>query len=489
MRHRPETRAGFLLLLVSVLALVSMAVSQDYGTEPDAAPDTVYIVNEPDLRELSDIFVDIADRVGPSVVTITSRTTFTAIVPGFPSVPFGGFDPWGGDWRDLFPEPREQEFVREGLGSGVIVRPDGYIVSNHHVVGEADDLEVILDSGERYRAELVGTDPRTDLAVIRIEAGDLPAITFGSGDSLRVGQWVLAVGSPFALSQTVTQGIVSYIGRTNVGLSDFENYIQTDAAINPGNSGGALVDLDGRLVGVNTAIASRTGSYQGVGFAIPVEVVESVLDDLIDHGYVLRGWLGVVIQDLSPELARQFDAGEEAGRGILVSDVLPDTPAEHGGLMRGDILLELDGREIVSVAQFRSDIAFMKPGDTAELDLLRDGRRRSLSVDLGQRPDEEIPAPREPSGSDIGWKIRTLDAEEARQTGEPGLEGVLVLEVDPAGLAARSGLRAGDVILEADRSGVTSARELERVVSQAGGDLLLLVLREGSTIYLVLETS
>lgn len=442
----------------------------------------------PDPAELSEMFIRIAEEVGPSVVTVTSRRTYTALIPSFPSLPFDfRIDPFGREWRDPFSKPREQEFVQEGLGSGVIVRPDGYIVSNHHVVGEADDLEVVLTTGERYHAELVGTDPRTDLAVIRIDAEDLPAIRFGRSRDLRAGEWVLAIGSPFALSQTITQGIVSYIGRSNVGLSEFENYIQTDAAINPGNSGGALVNLDGELVGINTAIASRSGGYQGVGFAIPVDIVLDVMNDLIERGYVQRGWLGVVIQDLTPALARQF--GIEAGTrgGILVSEVLPDTPAEAAGLQRGDIILEVAGERTRDVGLFRSDIAALDPGSEVELLVVRDGRERIVGVTLGERPDEDGPVERPERSEEAGWRIVTLDAETAREIGEPGLEGVLVVDVDPTGDAARSGLQPGDVILEAGREPVSCVEELEAAIEASDDGLLVLVLRQGTTVYLVLE--
>ena len=490
---RSRTRSHTVATLVLMLAFVSTAGGQTLGQgvlEALAAPDTEYVYIAPDAAMLSETFTGIAEAVGPSVVTVTSRTTYTAIVPDFPSDPFGGFrfDPFSPDWRGLYSKPREQEFVREGLGSGVIVSSDGYIVSNHHVVGMADDLEVILTSGERYEAELVGTDPRTDLAIIRIPANGLAAADFGRSRDLRVGEWVLAIGSPFALSQTVTQGIVSYLGRSNVGLSDFENYIQTDAAINPGNSGGALVNLQGELVGINTAIASRTGGYQGVGFAIPVDIVQDVMKDLIDHGYVMRGWLGVVIQDLSPGLARQFDLTGESVSGILVSDILPDTPAEGAGLRRGDIILQVDGEPTRDVALFRSDIAALDPGTRVELLVFRDGQDQVMEITLGQRPDEEAPVERTERTSELGWRLRELDRESARQLGEPDLEGVLVVDVTPSGDAARSGLFPGDVILEVGREPVAGVAELESALVEETGEVLLLVWRQGTTLYLVIES-
>jgi serine protease Do len=445
----------------------------------------VYVI-ERDPAAISDMFVKIAGDVGPSVVTVTSTTTVTATVPSFPSIPFGFQDPWGRNWEDMFPAPREQEFIQEGLGSGVIVSPDGYIVTNHHVAGNADDLEVVLSTGERYPAELVGTDPKADIAVIRIDAGGLPAISMGDSEDLQVGQWVLAIGSPFALSQTVTQGIVSYMGRSGVGLADYENYIQTDAAINPGNSGGALVNLRGELVGINTAIASRSGGYQGVGFAIPVNTVSSIMDDLLQHGYVLRGWLGVTIQDVSPELAVQFGLEETAG-GVLIADILEDTPAEEYGLQRGDIVLAVDGRDAETVQAFRETIASIDPGSRVTLLILRDGREIRKNVVLDQQPESYVASAREEETPETGWHLSELTRETAGRLGDSSLRGVLVEAVDPGSVADGAGLSRGDVLLEVNRARVYTPADVEEQMDASGsGDVLLLVWRQGTTIFVVL---
>jgi serine protease Do len=440
---------------------------------------------ERDPAAISDTFIKIAAEVGPSVVTVTSTTTVTATVPFFPMIPFGFQDPWGGDWNDMFPEPREQQFTREGLGSGVIVSEDGYIVTNHHVAGTADDLEVVLSTGERYPAVLVGTDPKADIAVIKIDAEGLPAIRIGDSDDLRVGQWVLAVGSPFALSSTVTQGIVSYMGRSGVGLADYENYIQTDAAINPGNSGGALVNLRGELVGINTAIASSNGGYQGVGFAIPSNTVSSIMDDLVEHGYVLRGWLGVNIQDLSPGLAGQFGLEEGTG-GVLLADVLEDTPAEEYGLQRGDVVLAVDGDPVQSVQQFRQTIAALDPGSRVQLLIMRDGREIRKNVVLEQQPESYVSTPSREDVPSMGWHLSELTRDVAERLGDSTLRGVLVEAVEPGGTADEAGLVRGDVLLEVNRTSVGTPDDVEELVA-GGGDVLLLVWRQGTTIYLVLE--
>lgn len=446
----------------------------------DTVPENSTAVFDPHM--FSDMFVEISDLVGPSVVTITSQTTVVTRVPSFPgfSSPF-----MTEPWEDYFQMPQEQEYTMTGIGSGVILSSDGMILTNHHVVGEADEFEVVLQSGERFSGELVGTDPETDLAVIRIDATDLPVITIGNSDELKVGQWVLAIGSPFALSQTVTQGIVSYIGRSDVGLAAYEDYIQTDAAINPGNSGGALVDLDGRLVGINTAIATRTGNYQGIGFAIPANVAVDVMEDLVTHGYVRRGWLGVTIQELTPGLTEHFGLRESDG-GILVSQVLSDTPASSCGIHRGDVILTIDGEGFRTVTEFRNIIAEGDPGSEVEIGIFRDGRSISIQAVLGERAVEETAVSSSSStSSDFGWALEELDRETAEALGDPSLRGVLVVDVRQSGRASSVGIIPGDVILEVDGFEVTTPEEVGRLISSAD-DVLLLIWRQGHSVYFML---
>ncbi|NLP05702.1 Do family serine endopeptidase [Candidatus Fermentibacteria bacterium] len=451
------------------------------GTAAPAAPETVY-VEVFDPAALGRAFSEIAGKVGPSVVTITSRTTMRITTPSFPPLisPFGG-DPW--QW---FGQPHEQEYVREGLGSGVIVTGDGYIVTNNHVVSGADQLEVILQDGSTFPATLVGGDDRSDIAVVKIEADSLTPVQIGDSDSLHVGEIVLAVGSPFALTQTVTQGIVSYLGRSGVGLADFENYIQTDAAINPGNSGGALVDLEGRLVGINTAIASRSGGYEGVGFAIPVNLARIVMDDLIGQGYVSRGWLGIMLQEVNSGLAGEFSAPMGS---VLVSDVEEGSPAEDCGLRTGDVITAIDGQQVTSASWFRNRIAAMDPGTKVTLSVLREGRTLTVEAELGLAPGD---GPNETEtaatgGSNPGWTLRNLDGRTAASLGYEGGYGVLVTGVEPAGRAAEAGLAQGDVIVEVDRTPVSEVDEVRRLVAASGSEALLLVWREGRTRFLVLD--
>ncbi len=468
---------GTVLACLAALTQVLLPSPGLQETGVTANPDTVTVVMA-DPVAISDHFADIAEAVGPSVVTINSRTTVTATVPGFGMTPWGfyGFGP-----------PQQREYTQRGLGSGVIVTDDGYIVTNHHVVGEADELEVVLSTGETFPAKLIASDSRTDLAVIRIEATGLPVIEMGQTGTARVGEWVLAIGSPFALSQTVTQGIISFLGREGVGLADYESYIQTDAAINPGNSGGALVNMRGELIGINTAIASRTGGNQGVGFAIPVEMVRSVMSDLISFGEVRRGWLGVTLQELSDELRLQFGLDEDVA-GVVVSDVLTGTPASGADILRGDVITAMDGEPVQTVASLRNRIAATLPETRVAFTLIRDGRERIVRVTLGSQPGASmVPEVARSFSEEAGWVLRELEWNRAEQLGVPGSEGVLIAEVTRNGSAESAGLRGGDVILEVNRTRVGTPGEVEDIIRNSTDDVLLLIWRDGSTFFTVMR--
>lgn len=468
---------GTVLACLAVTALLQLPSPTAREADVMTGTDTVTVVMS-DPTAISDHFADIAEAVGPSVVTINSRTTVTATVPGFGMTPWGfyGFGP-----------PQQREYTQRGLGSGVIVTDDGYIVTNHHVVGEADELEVVLSTGEAYPAKLIASDSRTDLAVIHIEAAGLPAISMGQTGTARVGEWVLAIGSPFALSQTVTQGIISFLGREGVGLADYESYIQTDAAINPGNSGGALVNMNGELIGINTAIASRTGGNQGIGFAIPVEMVRTVMSDLISFGEVRRGWLGVTLQELSDELRLQFGV-DEGVQGVVVSDVLAGTPASGSGFQRGDIITAMDGGPVHSVASLRNRIASTHPETRVTFTLLREGRSRDVRVTLGSQSGAATSAEAvRPFSEEAGWVLLELEWNRAEQMGVPGSEGVLITEVTRNGSAESAGLRGGDVILEVNRTRVGAPEEVEGIISNSRGDILLLIWRDGGTFFAVMR--
>nr|WP_041433120.1 Do family serine endopeptidase [Thiobacillus denitrificans] len=329
-----------------------------------------------------------AQKVIPSVVNVFTQQKVRN--PAHPAMQDPIFRYFFGDRLDA--RPREVS----NLGSGVIVTTNGYILTNHHVVDAADQIEVALADGKTVPARVIGADPETDLAVLKIDAEKLPAITFANADSLKVGDWVLAVGNPFGVGQTVTAGIVSALGRTRLGINTFENFIQTDAAINPGNSGGALVDSAGNLVGVNSAIYSRTGGSQGIGFAIPVSIARQVMEQIIKSGSVTRGWVGVEVQDLTPELAESFNLPDV--NGALIAGVLKGGPADTGGVRPGDILLAVNGRRVTDSASLLNLIAELTPGQSARLTVARKQRSLDLKVEVGRRPlQRALPMPPEPA--------------------------------------------------------------------------------------------
>jgi len=325
-------------------------------------------------------FAPAAQRVIPAVVNVFTQQKMRA-----PAVQDPIFRYFFGDRLDG--RPRQAS----NLGSGVIVSANGYVLTNYHVVEAADEIQVALADGRALPARVVGADPETDLAVLKIDAGDLPAITFAQPDTLRVGDWVLALGNPFGVGQTVTAGIVSALGRTQLGINTFENFIQTDAAINPGNSGGALVDAAGNLVGINSAIYSRTGGSQGIGFAIPVSIARQVMEQIIREGSVTRGWVGIEVQDLTPELAESFSL--KNAHGALIAGVLKGGPADNGGVRPGDVLLAVNGKQVSDSASLLNLIAALKPGETARLSVARKQQSLEVSVQAGRRPVQRSPLP------------------------------------------------------------------------------------------------
>ncbi len=331
-------------------------------------------------------FRQAAQRAMPAVVNIfTSKQTTQEPDPRLSDPLFRHF------FGDQYDETPQRE---NSLGSGVIVSSQGLILTNHHVVEAADEIEVALADGRTLPANVVGTDPETDLAVIKVDARDLPAITFGRSDQLGVGDVVLAIGNPFGVGQTVTQGIVSALGRNHLGINTFENFIQTDASINPGNSGGALVDVEGHLVGVNSAIYSRSGGSNGIGFAIPVSLAQQVMEQIVRQGSVTRGWIGVEAQDITPELAESFKMKE--ARGALIAGILRGGPADKAGMRPGDILLEINGRKVLDTSSMLNLISGLKPGSAAKMVILRAGAERTISAAIGRRPKPEpAPAPAE----------------------------------------------------------------------------------------------
>ena len=388
--------------------------------------------------------------------------------------------------------PFQNQPRQEGSGSGAIVRSDGYILTNHHVVGEADKITVQLYDGQELEAHLIGTDPATDISVIKIEGKDMPILQMGDSDNILVGESVIAIGNPFGLSRTVTFGIVSAKGRTGMGIAEYEDFIQTDAAINPGNSGGPLVDLEGKIVGVNTAIFSRSGGYQGIGFAVPINMALRVMTELIENGQVSRGWLGVGIQDMTPELAKAF--GLDQAKGSLVTGVMPGTPAEKAGLQKGDAILRLNGSTIENSNGLRNLIAEARADTKVDLDLVRNKVPMTLSVRLDERPKQSgqadaNSATKSPS-PELGFAVQELTPEMAQRLGyETTQSGIVITVVKPDSPAFNGGLRAGMMIVEMNRQSINSMADFQRGardISTEDGVLLLVSTPQGSR-YLFLQ--
>ncbi|MBW6513071.1 MAG: DegQ family serine endoprotease [Desulfuromonadaceae bacterium] len=444
------------------------------------------------LRQSGQAFRSVAKKVSPAVVFIQVEQEVSRRNP---SQYFSPFDsPFNDEFfRRFFGQPPRSQRPRQqapqrhtiGQGSGFIISPDGYILTNNHVVEDADKVRVTLHDGQEYVAEIVGADPPSDLAVIKINESDLPFLRLGDSEQLEVGDWVLAVGNPFGLSHTLTAGIVSAKGRSGMGLSDYENFIQTDAAINPGNSGGPLVNLNGEVVGINTAIFSRNGGYMGIGFAIPVNMAKQIRSQLIEHGAVIRGRLGVYIQDLTRELAQSFGLDNE--QGVLVSQVLEDTPAAAAGLKRGDIIQQLDGKDVGKVTDFRNRIALTPPKTRVTLRILRDGRTQLITATIGTLDDAQgAAAAGERDVPELGLNLQELTPELAARLGYEGERGVVVAVVKPGSAAADAGLERGVLIQEIDRQVVTSPAQAIKLLTQGKAHLLLIRQGEGSR-YLALK--
>jgi len=435
---------------------------------------------------------DAAEQALPAVVNIS--TTRTRRLGGG-----SGLGPFGEDpfFRRFFGEPSPQrgaprEHREKSLGSGVIVSPDGVLLTNNHVVDGADDIRVTLSDGREYGASVVGNDAPSDIAVLRLDGRDadvFPHLSLGDSSALRLGEIVIAVGNPFGLEGSVTMGIVSAKGRSDVGIVDYEDFIQTDAAINPGNSGGALVSLAGELIGINTAIASRSGGYQGVGFAIPSNMAAEIMQRLVDDGVVTRGWLGIHIQDLSADMSDAF--GVEGQDGVLVAGVAPDSPAAGAGVERGDIIVGFQERQVSSAAGLRNLVALEGAGAKVSLSVLRAGKPRAIGVQLGTIPGEAVPvvgsADEEPAGVLEGLTLAPLtDANRRKLDVRSDVEaGLVVMDVAPGSAAAAAGLRSGDLIVELNRREVRSLKGLDRVRKDGSDRFLALVVRGAASFYVL----
>jgi serine protease Do len=434
-------------------------------------------------------YAPLVKEVLPSVVNISSSKVVHNRMSSEEEMPMDPFfrQFFGQEGNGRFNMPRDSR--EKALGSGVIVSPEGYILTNNHVIDGATDVRVTLSDKREFQARIVGADPKTDVAVVKIDAKNLTPITIGDSSKVQVGDVALAIGDPFGVGQTVTKGIISATGRGNLGIEDYEDFLQTDAPINPGNSGGALINDRGELVGINTAIISHgSGGSQGIGFAVPANLARQVMDQVLKNGHVTRAYLGIYPQDVTPRMAKAF--GEKDSQGIVVGDVSPNSPAKEAGIQRGDIILEVNGKPVADSNQLRMSISMMQPGTELKLKTLRNGTERDATVKLVEMPKESAKADStndDPGGSKAleGVEVSGLDSRTARQLGIPETtKGVVVTDIDPASKLADSGLQKGDVIQEVNHQPVTNVSEFQSAVHKAGSDPLLLVNREGRTLFI-----
>jgi len=476
------SRARYLLFF-PLLAILSFSLVFPFASYA-AAPAV--------LKQLDDAFVQVAEKVKPAVVNISSTKKEAVsssdgsqeMDPFFKNHPFKDF--FGDEFFKRFKKgPGEGKGIQpHGMGSGVIVSPEGLILTNAHVVKDADEIKVTVSDKRSYDAKVVGIDVESDIAVVKIDAKGLPIATLGDSSKLQVGEIVFAIGNPFGLNRTVTSGIVSATGRTNVGIIDYEDFIQTDAAINPGNSGGPLVNIDGEVIGINTAIASRSGGYQGIGFAIPSSSAKLIMDDLVKEGKVKRGLLGVNIQDMNEALSKSF--GRKDSEGALVSQVVEGSPAEKAGIKAGDIILKFNDNVVKGAAHLKNLVGKEKPGSSANMSVYRDNKTLEIPVKIAERTQKALASsgatdsPGETS-NDLGIQIEKVPASVSSKMGLKDGEGLLVKDIASDGAGAKIGLRAGDVILEIDGTAVSGMDEFKKAVSTAKKNKVIrLMIQRGS---------
>jgi serine protease Do len=471
-----------LLLLVFCLPVIAppAATAKPFWEEDGnvAAP-------APDSPLRWNTFTELAERLRPAVVNIS--TTETVHHPGVPGMRHPGIpnDPFEDFFRRFFEGPGmggvpPREFQRKSLGSGFIVSREGYIITNNHVVENADEVTVRLNNEHEFKAEVIGRDPKTDLALVKIDAHEkLFAVPLGDSDALHVGEWVMAIGNPFGLSHTVTTGIVSAKGRV-IGAGPYDNFIQTDASINPGNSGGPLFNIRGEVVGINTAIIA---GGTGIGFAVPVNMAKEVMPQLKEHGKVTRGWIGVYIQEITDDLQESLDLKDR--NGALVADVDDGSPADKAGVKRSDVIVAFNGKPITKMEELPRAVAATPVGKKVEMDVIRDGKTKTLEIEVGLLKEEEEAGAGQPSGQDFGMVLQKITPELADSMNLEERAGLLVSDIQQGGSAWEAGIRRGDIILEVNRKTVTNLEEFRKAVKSRDKDraTLFLVKRSGNTLF------
>jgi serine protease Do len=487
--------SAFILVLgifAGLLLSSRLNIMSSLPAKSQISPKTVEI-----LTQLSEAQSEVAAVATPSVVNISTTRVIKAREDG-------AFDLFNDPFfrrffGDQVPHPDiPKEHKEQSLGSGVIVSEDGYIITNNHVIEKAQEIKVLLLNKKDYKAKVIGADPKTDIAVIKIEATGLPALPWGDSTKLRVGEIVFAIGNPFGLNQTVTMGVISAVGRANVGIADYEDFIQTDAAINPGNSGGGLINAKGELIGINTAILSRTGGYQGIGFAVPSSMARQVMDSLIKYKKVVRGWLGVSIQDITSDLADEF--GVKDLKGALVSGVMKGSPAEKAGIRQGDVILQYNGRDVEDTGHLRNMVSQTPIGTMAKIKILRQKKEIEVEVkviELSKKmaeaspgnEDSEKPAEEESSAL-AGLTVRELTPELVNHFGfESGEKGVVVVKVEASSRIYDAGIRPGDIILQVNQKNIETLGEYKIAASRtkAKDRILLLVRRKGQDLFVTIK--
>jgi serine protease Do len=469
MNRRKTSFRAVLFLLFFFVSFVAVPVGADVSIEK--------------LRETSKAFTGVAKKVIPAVVSVQVTKS---IEVGSRS-PFGYGSPFSDDFFERFFGPgyrdrSPRKYKQRGQSSGFIISSDGYILTNNHVVGGADEITVVLNDGRKLEAEIVGTDPKTDIAVIKVDAEGLSTIELGDSDALEIGEWVIAVGNPFGLSETVTVGVVSAKGRQVQAAEDvYEDFIQTDAAINPGNSGGPLLNLDGEAIGINTMIISESGGYMGIGLAIPINMAKTVKDQLISSGKVTRGYVGVTMTDVNQEIKEFFKLKSQDG--VLVTDVLENSPAEEGGLQRDDVILKINGRDVKDGQAVKNVIGFTAPGTEVTFTVDRNGKEKEITVQIGNKPEASDMI------SKLGIEIQEMDRESAQRFGYTEGEGVLVIKVEQDSAADRAEIGPGMAILRVNRTYVNSVEDFNEALVESGDSkkILLLVRDEHFAQYVVLR--